>query len=79
MGNNLYDTGRWQSLATNVNTGGLVVHVVTFYGFPRAHERGEAMEQNEDLLADAFAEASSLGNVPVLVLGDCNIMVEKME
>ena len=69
LGNNPYDRGRWQSLATNVNTGGLIVHVVTLYGFPRANEGGDAMEQNEDFLADAFAEASSLGNTPVLVLG----------
>ena len=35
------------------------------------------MDVNEEFLSDIFAEAGSLGNVPVLVIGDFNIKVEK--
>ena len=35
------------------------------------------MEQNSDLLADASPKTSSLGNVPILELGDFNFQVER--
>ena len=35
------------------------------------------MVQNEELLSNAFAEATSLGNVPVFVVGDLNVTPER--
>ena len=55
------------------------IHVVTVYGFPRANEGGEAYTENEDFLANVFAEADSLGDVPVVVCGDFNVTVEKSQ
>ena len=37
---------------------------------------GDAYAQNEKFLQDVFAEAASLGDVPVIVCGDYNILVE---
>ena len=77
VGNQLFESGRWNSIAVRINSGGLIIHVVTVYGFPRANEGGEPMESNEQLLSDVFSEATSLGNVPVIVLGDFNIKPER--
>ena len=76
-GNNLYNSGRWQSLTVRINSSGLLVHIVTIYGFPRANEGGDPMEENEQFLSEVFAEAASLGNVPILVIGDFNIKPER--
>ena len=76
-GTHLYETGRWHSAAVRINASGLIVHIVSLYGFPRANEGGDEMEENESLLSNAFAEATSLGNVPVLVMGDFNVSAER--
>ena len=35
------------------------------------------METNENFLTNVFAEASSFGDIPVLVVGDVNVKMEK--
>ena len=77
VGERLWQTGRWQSMATKVNSGGLIIHVIAIYGFPRANEGGEAMDMKERLLEDVFDEAGSFGSVPVIIVGDFNIKAEK--
>ena len=77
LGQQLYDTGRWHSLAIKICRSSLIVHVVSLYGFPRANEGGDEMVQNEELLSNTFAEATSLGNVPVVVMGDFNVTPER--
>ena len=77
VGDKLWQSGRWQSLAVRINSSGAIIHIVSIYGHPRANEGGEVMDVNEEFLSDIFAEAGSLGNVPVLVIGDFNIKVEK--
>ena len=76
VGEELYNTGRWHSVVVKVNKGGMLLHVVTVYGFPGASDGGEAAFQNESLLRKVFDEASTLGDVPVLVCGDFNTSLE---
>ena len=78
-GSQLFESGRWQSAAIRVNASGLILHIISLYGFPRANEGGDEMIENEALLSNAFAEATSLGNVPVLVMGDFNVDAEKSQ
>ena len=73
LGEELYQTGRWQSAAVRVSASSTLLHVVTIYGFPRANEGGDAMENNEAFLSKVFLEARSLGDVPVLICGDFNV------
>ena len=75
LGEELFETGRWQSVVIQVNKGGTLLHVVTVYGFPRANEGGDEMVANEELLEKVFMEAASLGDVPVFVCGDFNVQV----
>ena len=75
-GEKLWESGRWQSVAVRINSSGLVIHVVTIYGHPRANEGGDVMDTNEELLRNIFDEAGSLGNVPILVVGDYNVKPE---
>ena len=51
-------------MVVDVNKGGMRLHVVS--------DGGEAAFQNESLLHKVSDEASTLGNVPVLVCGDLN-------
>ena len=69
LGEALWETGRWQSVAIKINASGLIIDVVTIYGLPRANEGGDSMDMNEDFMVSVFDEARSLGAVPVLVLG----------
>ena len=71
LGEELYQTGRWQSAVVRVSGSNTQVH-----GFPRATESGEAMEHNQAFLNNVFLEARSLGDVPVVVCGDFNVKVE---
>ena len=43
LGEELYQTRRWQSAVVRVSGSSTLVHVVSIYGFPRANEGGEAM------------------------------------
>ena len=54
-----FSKGRWQRAAVRVSTSSTVLHVITIYGFPRANEGGEAMENNEAFLSKVFLEARS--------------------
>ena len=76
LGDELYDTGRWQSAAIRVNGTSTLIHIVSVYGFTKANEGGEAMEQNELFLTKVFTEAQSLGDIPVIVCGDFNTKIE---
>ena len=76
VGQALFETGRWQSVAVNFNGSGLIFHVVSLYGYAGANEGGELMETNENFLNNVFAEASSFGDIPVLVVGDFNVKIE---
>ena len=77
LGEQLFQTGRWQSIAVKIDNSATIFHVVTYYGIAGANEGGEKMTENEAFLTDVFLEAHSLGNdVPVVVIGDLNVKVE---
>jgi len=73
LGDELYETGRWQSVSVKLNGGAALFVVVTIYGFSRANEGGETMAENEDFIRKVLLEASSLGDVPVIIIGDFNV------
>ena len=77
VGDRLWQTGRWHSIAVKVAASGLIIHVVSIYGHPGANEGGEVMDANENFLSDVFNEAGSLGDVPIVIIGDYNIRTEK--
>ena len=79
LGEELFETGRWQSTVIRVNGGTQLIHVITAYGFPRANDRNEEYESNETFLGKVFTEALSLGEVPVIVCGDFNIHVDRSQ
>ena len=64
LGDELYDTGRWQSAAIRVNGTSTLIHIVSVYGFTKANEGGEAMEQNELFLTKVFTGGPILGGHP---------------
>ena len=77
VGERVWESGRWQSIAVRINSSGPIIHIVTIYGHPRANEGGDAMDLNEELLGNIFDEVGSFGNVPILVIGDYNIKPER--
>ena len=76
IGEELYNTGRWQSCVIKLHRGNSLLHVVSVYGHPGANDGGEEMERNEEFLTNVFLEAASLGNVPVVIGGDFNARLE---
>ena len=76
IGEELKETGRWMSSVVKAHKSGTLLHVISLYGFPGATEGGEAAFQNEEFLRKVFDEASTLGDVPVLVCGDFNCTLE---
>ena len=56
LGEELYQTGRWQSAVVGVSGSSTQVH-----GFPRATEGGEAMEHNQAFLNNVFSRGAFVG------------------
>jgi endonuclease/exonuclease/phosphatase family metal-dependent hydrolase len=69
----LWETGRHHGAAIALGSGRGVLHVRSLYGHTGAAQNAEAMRLNEQLLAQALAAAASLGDAPVLLMGDFNI------
>ena len=77
LGEELYQSGRWVCNTVRVAGGSQLLHIVSVYGHPGANEGGTVMQENEILLQQVFDEAGSLGDVPVVLCGDFNVMPEK--
>eukprot|EP00973_Karenia_brevis_P030467 4200221-Karenia_brevis.AAC.1 len=54
-----------------------VVHIMSIYGYTGSEQNADRMRKNEALLADAFTAAAELGNVPIMILGDFNVIPER--
>ena len=50
-----------------------VVHVISLYGFTNAARGPNQRKKNEELLQMLFHFLASLGDVPIIVLGDFNV------
>ena len=77
VGEELYRTGRWISTTIRLNKGAAVFHVVNYYGVSGANEGGNKMEENEALLSKVFDEAKTLGDTPIVIMGDFNVETAK--
>ena len=77
VGEELFQSGRWQSVTVRMHGGAGILHVVTPYGHPRANEGGDAMEENEAFITKVMEEADSLGDAPVIIIGDLNVIPER--
>ena len=76
IGEQLKETGRWMSSVIKIHRSGTLLHVVSLYGYPGATDGGEATFMNEEFLRKVFDEATTLGDVPIVVCGDFNCSLE---
>ncbi|CAE8724944.1 unnamed protein product, partial [Polarella glacialis] len=75
----LWDSGRCVHAMIAYGSGNAVLHVFSVYCFTGAHLHPDAMSKNETFLQDVFEAVAELGNVPVLIMGDFNVMPEQSE
>ena len=61
LGDELFKTGRWISTTVKLLGCAQIFHIVSIYGFTRANWDAEV------------AEATSIGDAPVIILGDFNV------
>ena len=53
------------------------MHVLSVYGYSNAEQDPAIMSKNEALMAEVFDAAAELGNVPVFICGDFNVLPER--
>ena len=73
LGEQPYETGRVQAIAIRLNGGSFIFHIFVVYGISKANAGGQPMVQNELLLEQVLTDASTLGDAPVMVIGDLYI------
>ena len=72
----LWDTGRWCHVEVAYGRGHRSLHVMSVYGFV-GDGRLQSNQSNDAFLQEVFLTAAELGAVPVLLLGDLNIVAER--
>ena len=72
----LWDTGRWCHVEVAYGRGHRSLHVMSVYGFV-GDGRLQSNQTNDAFLQEVFLTAAELGAVPVLLLGDLNIVAER--
>ena len=77
VGDELFQSGRWMGITVRVHGTPGFVHVISFYGVSGANEGGDAMDSNEALIQQMIAESLSLGDSPVVICGDFNVLLQK--
>lgn len=74
----LWESGRWCHATIATGTGRNFLHLISVYGF--AHDPTNSSNRlNDALLAQVFEEAASLGEVPVVIAGDFNILTSSSQ
>ena len=76
-GPGLFESGRVVHAAAALGDGTSILHVFSFYGHPNAGHDPQARTKNEALLQQLLSYIARLGNVPVLILGDFNVEIER--
>ena len=70
----LWNSGRWVHAIVTFGEARNALHVFSIYGFPNAELDANIMRQNEPFLHDVLEADNELGNVPIAICGDFNIV-----
>ena len=73
----LWESGRWVHVEIAAGEGRQVVHLMSIYGHTGADRAAEPKQKNEAFLKDVFLAAAELGDVPIMIAGDFNVVPER--